>query len=257
MSNLLYNPSDDVLVDRVALAAVATPSPRGAFHQPISFGDYMELVEHSFNQHGYAFRDEEYAVTNDGQRFFGAAQVISLSDGVDLLRSGEQKMLVAFRGSHDQRIPRGLAVGTQTMVCSNLWFSGNLGTFSTRQTTNIWERLPALVSDAVSRIPSSAALLDKRYDAYKMFKLSPRHGDAALVELSRRKALSPAQLGKAIQEWDKPSHDEFTEDGFTANRLMQAVTESLKPGGNNVNFETIAQRSEIATTFIDSFAMAA
>ena len=148
-------------------------------------------------------------------------------------------------------MPRAITLGNRVMVCSNLCFSGDIGTMSTKQTTNIWNRLPNLVDQAVAQIPQLAQREDDRVDAYKLFDMSPRHGDAALVEMTRRGALTPAQLGRAIQEWDRPSFDEHTDSGFTAWRLLNACTEAVKPRGERVNMHTVQERTGIASAFIN------
>jgi hypothetical protein len=137
------------------------------------------------------------------------------------------------------------------LVCSNLCFHGDLGVFSTRQTLNVWDRLPGLVESALQRLPQLAERNERRFDRYRMFEIKPRHGDAALVELRRRGAFSTAQLGRAIQEWDEPTHEEHAEDGHTLWRLFNASTEALKPTGERVNHDLVRQRSERVSAFLD------
>nr|MBS0019438.1 hypothetical protein [Gammaproteobacteria bacterium] len=50
--------------------------------------------------------------------------------------------MVGLRGSYDQTLPRGLAVGSRVFVCDNLAFSGEV-TIKTKQTTFIGQRLPS------------------------------------------------------------------------------------------------------------------
>ena len=80
---------------------------------------------------------------------------------------------------------------------------------------------------------------------------SPRHGDAALVEMHRRGALTPAQLGRAIAEWDSPSYEEHGQFGDSAWKLLNAVTESQKPTGQTINMDTVRERTATASRFID------
>ncbi|MGL4566355.1 MAG: hypothetical protein ACRCVD_13765, partial [Halioglobus sp.] len=88
-------------------------------------------------------------------------------------------------------------------------------------------------------------------DAYKAFKMQPRWGDAALVELYRREALTSAQLGRAVDEWAAPSFEEHGEDGFNAWRLLNAVTQAQKPSGDQVNMDLIRQRTSTAVAWMD------
>jgi hypothetical protein len=245
MTALMYS-AQDTLITAAELAAVPTPAPLGAFHQPVGFGDYLELIKHRLVRAGIAVSQEEYVLDATGQTFFGCM-------GLDLegFRNEEMTITLGVRGSHNQKVPRGITIGNRVIVCSNLCFSGDIGTMSTKQTTNVWNRLPGLVDGAVARIPQLAQREEDRMDAYKMYALKPRVGDAALVEMTRQGALTSGQLGRAIQEWDRPSFEEHTDSGFSAWRLLNAVTEVQKPTGANVNMDTVRERTSRAVTFLD------
>lgn len=249
--SLLYSQAN---ISRQGLSELVTPPALGAFHQPYGFGQYVDDIEESLDIAGLQVANQEFEVTHEGNRLFGVLEVEPKAG--ELITAEEWKLLVGLRGSHDQRIPRGLTLGSQVLVCSNLCFSGSLGTVNTKQTTNIGLRLPHLIRDAVNRIPELAERQEKRFDAYKHLELSPRVGDAALTELFRRGALSAPQLGRAIKEWDEPSYIEHThaDAGATTRsgwRLFNAVTEVQKPTGNNHNPDLVRQRTEIASTFLD------
>ncbi len=245
-TKLMYS-SDDILLTADQLSNVPTPEPRGRFHQPVGFGDYLELVKHRLERAGITIHQEEYVLTgSEKQAFFGAMTI-----GVDGFERDDMTLTLGIRGSHDQSVQRGLCLGTRVIVCSNLAFNGDLANFSTKQTTNIWSRLPALVDQSIARLPEMAHREDARAEAYKGMQLKPRWGDAALCEIHRRGALSAAQLGRALGEWDRPTYEEHAEDGFTAWRLFQACTEVQKPTGNNVNMHTVSDRTAIASGFLD------
>ena len=182
---------------------------------------------------------------------FGLMEIAAKPLEGELITEDEWKLMLGLRGSHNQRIGRGLVLGNQVIVCSNLMFTGNVANFSTRQTTNIGARLPGLIYDAVQHIPQMAERQEKVFDAYQNREMKPRAGDAALVEIYRRDGLNPSQLGRAIHEWHEPSHDEHAANGWNAWRLMNSVTESLKPTGANVNMDAIAKRSEVTSKFLD------
>ncbi len=161
------------------------------------------------------------------------------------------ELTLGLRGSHNQKVPRGICLGSLVIVCSNLCFNGDMASLSTKQTTNVWNRLPAMVENAVRQIPQLAERETLRHDTYRQFDLKPRIGDAVLVELHRRGAMSGAQLTRAVREWDEPSYEAHAEDGFTAWRLLNAVTEAQKPSGDNCNMDTVRQRTAIASSFLD------
>lgn len=243
---LMYGHTD-TLVTADQLMAVPTPAPQGRFHQPISFGDTLELVKHRLARAGIGLTQEEHVLTEDGQTYF--SQFLVNVDGFE--RDGVE-LMIGLRGSHNQKVPFGLTLGNRVIVCSNLCFSGDLGTFATKQTTNAWRRIPGLVEHAINRIPAMAERESHRIDQYKLFEMKPRWGDAALVEMHRRGAMTAAQLGRAVGEWDAPTYEEHAEDGHTAWRLLNSVTEAMKPTGTSaVNPETLRTRTIQATGFID------
>lgn len=246
---LMYAAQDQVMTaDQLAL--VATPAPMGRFHQPVGFGQYLDLVKHRLVGAGIEVTHEEYVTTEDQQTFFG-----QMSINVDGVSLDGAELFLGIRGSHNQKVPRGLCLGNRVIVCSNLCFGGDLSNVSTKQTTNVWDRLPVMVDQAVAQIPAIAHQERVRQDQYRQFEMKPRWGDAALVEIHRRRGLSGAQLTRAISEWDTPAHEEHAEDGFSAWRLLNAVTEAQKPAGatqgSASSMETVRQRTGIARSFLD------
>jgi len=249
MSQLLYSEAN---ISRSDLAHVQTPPALGRFHQPYPFAAYVDDVTEALDRIGYEVHAEEYEVTPDQQAFFGALEIAPREVEGEYIPAGH-RTLVGVRGSHNQRIPRGLVLGSQVMVCSNLCFSGNIASFVSKQTKYLHRRLPGLINGAVENIPALVEQQNQTFDRYKDYEFgNPRHGDAALVEIFRQGGLSAAQLGKAVREWDKPCHDEHAEHGYSAWRLLNSVTEALKPGGERVNTNLIANRTDIATRFINN-----
>ena len=249
--SLMYSTADDKPMNLNQLRMVPTPPPRGRFHRPYGFGEYVDDVNIALNRAGMAVLEQEFAVTKDNGAMFGLMEIGAKPLEGELITSDEWRLMLGLRGSHNQRIGRGLVLGNQVTVCSNLMFTGNVANFSTRQTTHIHERLPTLIYDAVQQIPQMAERQERVFDAYQNRELKPRAGDAALVEIYRRDGMNPSQLGRAIKEWHEPSHDEHAANGWNAWRLMNSVTESLKPTSTHVNNDAIAQRSQVTSKFLD------
>jgi hypothetical protein len=241
----MYSPQDTVL-NANQLALVPTPEARGRFHQPVGFGDFMALVRQRLDRVGITVENEEYVLDKTGGTFFGALEL-----GLDGFTRSDMTITLGVRGSHNQKLQRAICLGNRVTVCSNLCFRGDMANLSTKQTTRVWDRLPLMVDAAVAKIPAMAQRESDRADMYKMFGVKPRVGDAALVELYHREALTAAQLGKAADEWRKPSYDEHGEDGFNAWRLLNAVTQAQKPTGDQVNMDLVRRRTAIASTWMD------
>lgn len=223
-------------VDRNTLATLPVPNARGRMHVTRPFIEDVDLISGFMQSIGLHIQDEGFGITYDERqnpkRFFGLMKV-SLSD-----HESDYGLTVGLRGSYDQSLPRGLAVGSHVFVCDNLAFSGEI-TIKTKQTTNVGRRLPAMLEHAVSQIPTMAMLQDKRFEAYRNTCLSHERGDQLLIELVRQQALMPSQLGRALAEWDTPSHEEHAQEGATIWQLHNAVTEAIKP--SNVERSVIPQ----------------
>ena len=253
MGQLLYSQAN---ITRPELDLLPVPEALGRFHQPYGFGTYVDDIHESLDLLGLEVRNEEYETTHDNNRLFGALEV-GLKEG-ELITADEWRVLVGLRGSHDQSIQRGLVIGSQVLVCSNLCFSGNIANINTKQTTNIGSRLPGLIRNAVDHIPELAHLEEQRFNAYKELELRPRHGDAALVELHRRGAFTNAQLARAISEWDEPTYEEHTHADAGDNtrsgwRLFNAATEALKPQSErgNADGNALTRRTQVVSGFLN------
>lgn len=218
-------------VSRDQLAQLPIPAARGSRHVVRPFIDDVELVTEYLGNVGLIVKEEAFGVkTIDGvpAQFFGALEVAPKVLTGEYIGKDDYALTIGLRGSYDQSLPRGLAVGSRVFVCDNLAFSGEVNVH-TRQTTFIGDRLPRLLQAAVHQVPALAEHQARRFDAYRDKQLKPRVGDAALIELVRRQVINPSQLGKAIQEWDEPSHKEHAEQGHSVWRLHNAVTEAIKP----------------------------
>ena len=251
---LLYNAENETIMPRSSLHALPLPTARGRFHKPVPFGEFADLVGDSLESNGFAIKKEEYAVAKDNNRFFGLMEIALEGE---YLPAERNSWLVGLRGSHDQRIPRGITIGSRVIVCSNLCFHGDLGVISTKQTTRIMDRLPRMVDDAISVLPARLRRKQDEFDRLQKIEITPNQGDSLLVGIYRAKGFNPHQLSVAIDEWHEPSYNEHKADGWTAWRLLQASTEALKPSGNRVNHDLIRQRSQVIDTVFERLSLAA
>jgi hypothetical protein len=252
--HLMYNTNEDALITRAGMMELPAPKSQGPRHHPVPFSDFIDMVGHSLDQNGISVMQEEYAVTKDHGRMFGLMEIAPKHADVlegEYIPANDWRLMLGLRGSHDQSIARGITLGTQVMVCSNLCFHGDLGTFTTKQTTNIMRRLPMLVASAVEQVPAKMEQQKEMFEAYKNFTMKRWQGDAALVEIHRRGGLSGSQLGKAVAEWDTPSHDEHAQFGHSAWSLLNACTEAVKPTGGRVNMDLVRQRTMISSQYLD------
>ena len=253
-TSMIYPSSTNTEYSREQLGVIATPPPMGSRHYPYSFQEFVETIYHGLDIQGIEVVGEEFVTSHENMRLFGALELeMPVMEGEYIPADGkDHRIVLGLRGSHDQSITRGLALGSQVFICSNLCFSGNLGNIATKQTTNIGARLPGLIRNAIEMIPAEAERNVVRFDRYRNSEIPQHAGDAALVEIFRRGGLSGSQLGKAVREWDTPSHPEHGEQGFSIWKLFNACTEAVKPGGANSNPETVYERTGNISSYLDS-----
>ena len=250
-TNLLYNSATDVPMTRSDLSTLRTPDPLGARHAPYPFASFADDTVAAIKDAGYLVDDEHFVVTKDGNRLFGLLKVVPNFDRLhnapqsDMARHLNHDLLVGLRGAHDQRFSRGLLIGSKVLVCSNLCFHGDLGNWKSKQTTNISDRLPALISQAVAGLDNARRTLGESFMRLNETPLDRSHGDEILANVYRNKGLSASQLGRALDEWGTSSVGEHTAGGRNAWWLLNAATEALKPTGSNVSHLDTEYRSKI------------
>ena len=253
MSNLLYNSSLDTPMSRHDLRYVATPAPMGSRHLPYSFAEFTDTTVAAIEKEGYEITGEQFAVQKDGQRMFGIIKVsnrpvaLPTVDGQDDIYMPKWNLIVGVRGSHDQSIARGLVVGSQVMVCSNLCFSGDLGEWSRKQTTNIAGDIGGIIRGAVKKLETKNRELTVDYDQFNRIQISQDDGDRILLDILRdeKNTLSASQFERAIHHWDTlPKEvEEHSANGRNLWWLFNACTHGLKPTGANNNHSDKADQS--------------
>jgi len=223
-------------IDRAALAALPLPQARGARHVIRPFIEDVELIDTFLDRNGFTIKAEAFGVKTDSNdlpsQFFGAIEIRSKALTGEYLPAEPFALTVGVRGSYDQTLPRGLAVGSRVFVCDNLAFSGEVSVYA-KQTTHIGQRIAGLLEGAVAQVPVLAQAQAKRFDAYRNYELSKAKGDAILIECVRRGILNPSDIGKAISEWDNPTHAEHAEQGKTVWTVFNAITQSVKPANTD------------------------
>ena len=251
MSTLLYNSGTDIKVPRDYLANLQTPAPMGSRHAPYPFHSFATDTVDAIENAGFTIESEEYAITKNENRLFGLLNIsrpvapVPQSFGMPTLHQPKWNLLVGLRGSHDQSVSRGLAIGSQVMVCSNLCFHGNLGNWQSKQTTNISHRIPEMVADAVSGLGHAGQKLTIDFDQFNSTEIDRDTGDDILLDVFRSGGFSSSQLGRAIADWDDCSVEEHTANGRNLWWLFNSATHALKPTGANSNHADLQHRSTI------------
>lgn len=241
--SLLYSNKTDVKVDRGQLGWLPEPQSMGRFHKPYAFAEYIDDIHNALTTHNVQVNDEEYVIQKDQQRLFGMMVIESPAE--------DWQLTLGIRGSHDQSIPRGIALGTNVMVCSNLCFSGELFTGKAKQTVHNAGRILSLIDEAVESIAPAYDKQEEQFSTMKDFELiKPELVDSLMIQAFKRGALSGAQLGTAIREYEKPSYAEHDHYSNTW-KLFNAFTQAIKPKGDGVDMNGIVRKTTIISNLMN------
>lgn len=244
-------------LNRDQLSVLPLPAARGARHVVRPFVDDVNLIERFLGEQGFNIVSEGFGTKTDAKgfpsQFFGAMEIKPKALTGQYIAAGEKDfaLTVGVRGSYDSSLPRSICLGARVLVCDNLAFSGEVDVYA-KQTTNIASRIENLLAEAVSKVPALADIQTDRFEAYRNYSLTKGKGDAILVECVRMGILNPSDIGKAIREWDSPSHPEHAEQGFTVWRLYNALTCSIKPANQErAHVLSAWQRTVPLTKYLD------
>lgn len=207
-------------VDRQKVEVCPVP-PSTQTWMPIPHHRLLGEVERSLNGASLRILSQAHALSANGERYFG---LLAVANGQ---AAKDYQLVVGLRNSHDKSFPAGLVVGSQVCVCDNLAFSGEVN-IARRHTRFIVRDLPGLVDRAVGQLGELRGLQEQRIEAYRHKQLSDMRAHDLLVQAMTAGALPPTRLPLAVEEWQQPRHEAFRQNGRTAWRLFNAVTEAIK-----------------------------
>lgn len=206
------------LIGRQELRNLPTPDPT-ATHVPIAHGRIVEaLIETLALRHLNVVKDE-YAVTQDGMRMFGALTL-------DVQHSGV-RVALGLRNSHDKSFSLALTVGFRVFVCDNLSFIGDFQAVIAKKHTSKFN-LDETLAIAVDRMQRGFEPIGKRIDVWKGFELSDRDAKGIIYDAFIGDQLdAPKHLAKDVHRfYFDPQYDEFKPRTLWS--VQNAFTSSFK-----------------------------
>jgi uncharacterized protein DUF932 len=203
------------LIGRQELRNLQTPEPT-ATHVPIPHARIVEaLIETLALRHLNVVKDE-YAVTQDGMRMFGALTL-------DVEHSGVCVAL-GLRNSHDKSFSLALTVGFRVFVCDNLAFIGDFQAVIAKKHTSKFN-LDETLAIAVHRMQKGFEPIGNRIDVWKGFELSDGDAKSIIYDAFIGDQLdAPKHLAKVVHGfYFDPKYEEFKprtlwslQNGFTS-----------------------------------------
>ena len=225
------------------------PESLGAKHYPIPHRMLIDTLGASLNDRGYEVKQMAHALSGPNhQRYFGMAQVTRNNGYSDF------STVIGFRAAHDQKYAVGVVGGSGVFVCSNLCFSAEYKVLR-RHTRHMQDDLPEMIGGLIDQIGAGEQQQADDFNTMKKATLKESWANSLMTKLVREGALAPSMLGKVIEEYDTPSHDEFLEDGHSVWTLLNACTEAYKPSSPNGNsVGVLADRSPKAYAVLNKAA---
>ena len=181
------------VVGREELMAVPTPIGTDTWY-PLDHGAILEEVEGQLGATGFTIEGERHGLSHAGARYFGVLSV-SLPGRTD----DEVGWVVGLRNSHDQSYPAGLVAGTQTFVCDNLAFCGEVK-ISRKHTRFAMRDLRHLVARAVGQLGDRFRSLDARVAAYKEARVPDWLAHDVVIRAADCRAITVSQIPDVLKE---------------------------------------------------------
>ena len=192
--------------------------------QPVEHEFLVRYTEQNLLNQGWEITQSQYATTPMGNRFFGLMEITGRDldgNGAD----GEYSRLLGLRNSFDKSMTAGIACGAKVFVCDNLSFSGDVCA-NHRHTKNIYEKLPGMITTAISKIGEAFKFQDRRIEAYKETEFDRYTLGDQMIKLIRSGSIPPGKAVAVHDEYLKPTHEHNTDSKVW--NLFNAVTEVLK-----------------------------
>ena len=209
--------SKSVLVGRQDLSDLATPEPT-ATHFPVPHSRFVETLAESLHYRHLEIVAEEYAVSHDGLRFFGALTLNVEESGV--------RIAIGLRNSHDKSFSLGLTVGRRVLVCDNLALFGDYAPVLRKHTKHV--EIEALLAVAVDQMQRNFEPMRRQVDFFRGCDLSDQRAKLIIYDAFMEGAADlPKHLGSVVHDhYFSPKYPEF--EPRTLWSLENAFTSALK-----------------------------
>jgi hypothetical protein len=203
---------------REQLALVPTP-PSTPTHQVVPHIEIVQSLEEQLGFRHIAITSQEYAVSKDGNNFFG---VLTLDQGAE-----GSSFALGVRNSHSKAFRLSIVVGLRIFVCSNLSFAGDFNIVLAKHSKNF--SLRNSLSIGIDEAQRGFGPMISRVNHWKDVQVND---DAARCSIFRAfiedQIDAPKHLAKEVwHNWNNPTHDEFRPR--TAFSLQNCYTSAFKP----------------------------
>jgi len=217
MEGATLSHSRSVLIGRHNLKDLPTPEPTTT-HFPIPHWKFVDTLAESLYFRHLEIVGEEFAVSPDGMRFFGALTLNVEESGV--------RIALGLRNSHDKSFSLGLTVGHRVFVCDNLALFGDYAPVMRKHTKNV--EIEALLAVAIDDMQRKFDPMRRQIEFFRGCDLSDSRAKLIIYEaFFGGQADLPKHLGAVVHEnYFEPSYPDF--ESRTLWSLENAFTSALK-----------------------------
>ena len=204
-------------ITREELAHVATPAATTT-HQPIPHHHVVEALVESLSFRHIGVIGEEYAVSNDGMRMFGALDLEAAFEGC--------RFAIGLRNSHDKSLRLSCTVGVRVFVCENLAFSGDFTPVLAKHSKNF--SLQDSLAVGVDRMQRNFEPMRQQVEEWRARQISTATAKLIIYQAFIESELdAPKHLARQVHElYFRPTHPEF--EPRTLWSLSNAFTSAFK-----------------------------
>jgi len=209
--------SRSLLVGRQDLKDLPTPGAT-ATHFPVPHWRIVETLAESLDFRHLEIVSEEYAVSHDGMRFFGALTLNVEDSGV--------RIALGLRNSHDKSFSLGLTVGGRVLVCDNLALFGDYAPVMRKHTKN--GELEAILAVAVDDMQRHFEPMRRQIAFFRGCDLSDSRAKLIIYDgfLGGAAGLPKHLAGVVHENYFHPRYPDF--EPRTMWSLENAFTSALK-----------------------------
>jgi len=215
--------AQQVSLEQLQAAPLPEFDPNGRF-RPLAHKVMDQQTRTVVEDLGHTITKEQFHMAEDGMRALGIYQFESDLDP-------DHSNTISFYNANDKSSSTKMAAGKIQHICLNSIITGEV-VYNTSHTKFIEDRLPMLLSEAVTKIGGYIQHQEIQHIAYKRICLDGGSKkdhqmklDHLIMESTRAKVIAGSTIGAVEHQYWMPKYEEFTEDGYSLHRLLQAFTQ--------------------------------
>ena len=205
-------------VSREDLLKVPTPAATATWF-PVPHATVIQTVEQSLTAAGFEVRTARFGLSRNDARMFG-----TLDLATPLV--SEVTLAVGVRNSLDKSFPLGFCAGSRVFCCDNLAFRSEL-LVKRKHTRFGQERFQEAIAQAVGSLEQFRTTEAERIKRFQLIDIDDTRAESLMLRAYERQIISHRQLPSVINEWRKPSFEEF--EPRTLWSMFNACTTVLAP----------------------------